>query len=97
MLSPFRKPDADALARLKRLTQEHFRLSGETTIMVTELACTIVGCPPLETVFAFWPEDGERRQFKIFKPAPEIAEADLPPWWMKDALILPDWIDCECC
>jgi nitrate reductase delta subunit len=48
-------------------------------------------------VFAFWPEDGQRRQFKVFKAAADVEAGDLPPWWMKDALILPDWIDCECC
>jgi hypothetical protein len=85
------------VATLKRLTQERFRLPEDSVVMVAELACTVPGCPPVETVFAFWLEDGQRRQFKIFKPAAEITEADLPPWWMKDALILPDWIDCSCC
>jgi hypothetical protein len=83
--------------RLQHLTRARFRLTEAVTVMVNEIACQMPGCPPLETVFAFWPEDGERRQFKIFKPAAQIDAADLPPWWMKDALILPDWIDCECC
>jgi len=85
------------IRQLKQLTQERFRLSDEATIMVVELACAVPGCPPLETMFAFWPEDGARRQFKIFKAAAEIAPADLPPWWMRDSLIPPDWIDCSCC
>lgn len=98
-VSPFRRAGApnSAAARLKRLTQERFRLTDGAIIMVTELTCTLPGCPPVETLFAFWPEDGERRQFRIFKPAEAIEESDLPPWWMKDALVLPDWIDCECC
>jgi nitrate reductase delta subunit len=82
---------------LKNLTRQQFRLSDDDIVMVTELACLVPGCPPLETVFAFWPAGGQRRQFKIFKPAGAVEQADLPPWWMKDALILPDWIDCECC
>jgi nitrate reductase delta subunit len=97
-VSPFfRKANQAAVRRLKHLTSEHFRLSEDAIVMVTELACTIPGCPPVETVFAFWPEGGQRRQFKVFKPAAEVDEADLPPWWMKDALIVPDWIECECC
>ena len=98
-VSPFFRKTASntAITDLKRLTRERFRLTEDTTIMVAELACIVPGCPPLETVIAFWPEDNERRQFKIFKAAAEVTEGDLPPWWMKDALILPDWIDCECC
>jgi hypothetical protein len=83
--------------RLQALTRERFRLEEEVIVMVNELACQVAGCPPVETIFAFWPADGQRRQFKIFKPAANIEAGDLPPWWMKEALILPDWIDCECC
>lgn len=85
------------LALLKDLTRTHFSLDEDTVVMVVELVCAIPGCPPVETVFAFWPENKPRRQFKIFKPPSEIVEDDLPPWWMKDALITPDWIDCSCC
>jgi hypothetical protein len=84
-------------ARLKRLTYKRFRLPEGVIVMVNELACLVPGCPPVETVFAFWPEDGQRRQFKVFKAAAEVEASDLPPWWMLDALVLPDWIDCECC
>ncbi len=97
---PFaRKPAGhhSVIVALKDLVAERFRLSEEDTIMVAELTCAVPGCPPLETVFAFWPADAARRHFKIFKPASDIVADDLPPWWMKDALIQPDGADCSCC
>ena len=100
MVPGFFKKGPDHLAdtqRLKAWTRERFRLSEEAASLVSELACGIAGCPPLETVIAFWPEDGQRRHLKIFKPLAEVTPDDLPPWWMKDALIMPDTIDCSCC
>jgi nitrate reductase delta subunit len=77
--------------------RQQFQLNEDDIVMVAEVACIVPGCPPVETVFAFWPADGLRRQFKVFKAAKAVDATDLPPWWMKDALILPDWVDCECC
>ena len=46
---------------------------------------------------AFWPADGQRRQFRIFKPAREISDDDLPYDWLIDALIATDDDGCGCC
>jgi nitrate reductase delta subunit len=99
-VNPFRKKRSDAgdLTRaLKELVRTHFRLSEDDSIMVAEVECQVPGCPPLETVVAFWCPDGQRRHFKIFKPLVECAEGDLPPWWMKDALIVDEIMGCPCC
>jgi hypothetical protein len=34
---------------------------------------------------------------KVFKPLAEVSEDDLPPWWMKSALIHDDYAECSCC
>jgi nitrate reductase delta subunit len=94
------KKDPDqraALRRVKEWTRARFRLPNEAAVLVTEVACGVPGCPPVETVVAFWGEDGERRHFKVFKPASEVAEDDLPPSWMKDRLIADAMLGCECC
>ena len=44
----------------------------------------------------FWTAAG-RHHCKIFKPLAEVTENDLPPAFMKNALLAPDGIDCECC
>jgi len=64
--------------------------------MVAEVACTVPGCPPLETVIAFWVE-GARHHFKVFKPLAGVVEDDLPPAWLKHALAEIPGVGCDCC
>ncbi len=99
MLTTFRKGDEhrQALRRVKAWTRARFRLPEEAAILVTEIACAVPGCPPLETVVAFWTEGEERRHFKVFKPVAEVVEGDLPPSWMKDRLVDSEVFGCPCC
>jgi len=84
-----------ALDRVREWVRERFRL-GEEAILVAEVACAVPGCPPIETVIAFW-SDERRHHFKVFKPVAEVTGDDLPPWWMKRALAAPEDFECECC
>ena len=86
-----------ALDRVKVWTRERFKLADDAAILVSEIACALPGCPPLETVVAFWTEGDKRHQFKLFKPAADVIADDLPPAWLKSALVAIDGIDCECC
>jgi len=99
MLRPSHKlPDhVAALERVKGWTRERFKLGQDATVFVSEVACSLPGCPPLETVVAFWTADDTRHQFKIFKPVAGIIVDDLPPAWLKEALIAMDGIDRDCC
>jgi hypothetical protein len=87
---------AQALDRVREWTRARFRLAEETTILVSELACALPGCPPLETVIAFWDGD-ERYHFKVFKPVEEISADDLPFSWQKESLAVPIDFVCDCC
>ncbi len=78
-------------------TRERFKLPEEAAIVVSEIACSLPGCPPLETVVAFWTLDGARHRFKIFKPVTEVIEEDLPYAWLKPALIVPEGFEDDCC
>ena len=89
--------DRAAIARVKEWVRDRFRLNEDDVVMVNELECSLPGCPPLETVIAFWTEDGQRRHYKVFKPVAEVVEDDLPPSWMKNALIVLDGMGCDCC
>jgi len=84
-----------ALDRVREWVRARFSL-GEDAILVAEVACAVPGCPPIETVIAFWSE-GRRHHFKVFKPVAEVSEGDLPPAWYKSALAVPDDFQCECC
>ena len=87
----------EALARVGAWTRERFRLAEAATVLVAELACGLPGCPPLETVVAFWTEGAKRHHFKIFKPVREVVCDDLPFAWLMDSLAVPDGFDCDCC
>jgi nitrate reductase delta subunit len=88
---------ADAVERVQAWTRARFNLPAEAAVLATELVCTRPGCPPLETVVAFWVEDGQRRHFKLFKPIAEVGPDDLPPAWLMDALCAEPADDEACC
>src|ERR1700691_1072515 len=91
-----RAGDAAALDRVRDWTRARFKLTEEETLMVSEIACGVPGCPPIETHIVFWTALG-RHHFKVFKPLAQVAEDDLPPAFMKNALIALDGVDCDCC
>ena len=93
-----KRPDqAAAVERIKGWTRERFRLPDEAAILVSEVACSLPGCPPLETIIAFWTEGDTRHHFKVFKPIADVVADDLPPTWMKNALIAVEGVGLECC
>jgi nitrate reductase delta subunit len=97
-VQPLKKSPAyhEALARVREWTRERFTLAADATILVSEIACSLPGCPPLETVVVFW--IGEtRHHFKFFKPVREVAVDDFPPAWLRTALAVPDGFACDCC
>ncbi len=77
-------------------TRGRFALGDNETIMVAEIACAVPGCPPIETHIVFWTIQG-RRHFKVFKPVTEVVEDDLPPAFMKNALVWSEGFECSCC
>jgi hypothetical protein len=85
-----------AVDRVGDWTRARFALTDDETVMVSEVACSVPGCPPVETHLVFWTAAG-RHHFKIFKPLAAVIEDDLPPAFMKNALIALEGIDCDCC
>ena len=100
MLGTFRKkPDElAAFARIEGFVRARFGLATTDQVLVTELMCKVPGCPPLETVIAFWTADGTRHHVKVFKRAVEVVCDDLPPAWYRPALVVDDnaSMDCGC-
>ena len=99
MLGSTRKHPAQlqAAQRVKRWTRERFGLAADVVVVVAENAGRLPGCPPLETHVAFFTAEQKRHHFKIFKPVRQVAEDDLPPAWLKDALAVGEGLDCGCC
>ncbi len=88
--------DSEASERLRAWTRARFGLTEDETVMVSEVACAVPGCPPIETHLVFWTERG-RHHYKIFKPLTDVIEDDLPPAFMKDALFVLDGAEVDCC
>jgi len=86
-----------ALDRIKDWTRARFKLPEDAAVMVTEVACGLPGCPPLETVVAFWTGTDTRHHFKVFKPVEDVVPDDLPPAWLRNALIAVEGEGLECC
>ena len=86
----------EALEQVRQWTRARFTLPADAVILVAEIACGLPGCPPLETVVAFW-LDETRHQFKIFKRLAEVGLDDLPPAWLRDALAGSDVVEFGCC
>ena len=91
-----KRQDAKALDRLRDWTRARFRLADDATVMASEVTCAVPGCPPVESHIVFWTALG-RHHFKIFKPVAEVTEADLPPAFMKNAILALDGADWDCC
>ena len=98
-LGPARKGTGHlaAVERLKDWTRARFALSGEDTVIVTEETPSYPGCPPTETVVAFWVGGSAPHHFRVFKSAREATESDIPPGWMRDSLAGVPGITCSCC
>jgi hypothetical protein len=99
MLAPFQKSRerADAAARVKRWVRGRFALDDDSTVLVTELESATPGFPPLSTVVAFWTAEPKHYHFRVFKALEDVAEADIPPAWYREALAVTPGVDCGCC
>ncbi len=87
-----------AAARVQAWVRERFTLPADAAVLVSELACGLPGCPPLETVIAFWTgAAAQRHHYKVFKPLQQVLPDDLPPYWMKDALAVSTDNAGDCC
>ena len=87
----------DAFGKVRQWTRERFALPADATVLVSEMACALPGCPPLETHVLFLGSNGSRHHFRIFKPVTGVLPDDLPYAWLKDALVVPDGAGCACC
>ncbi|WP_234425836.1 hypothetical protein [Streptomyces kebangsaanensis] len=65
------------LRELKKTVRVLLGLDADTAVMVRRLACTEPGCPPLQTVVAVLPTEGEARRRPLHRPAYQITEDDL--------------------
>jgi hypothetical protein len=75
--SPEDARQTEAIGHVKTLVRESLGLSPDTSVMVTELRCTEVGCPPKETVIAVLRGPGDTRQRKLPRAVTELTREDV--------------------
>ena len=99
MLGSPRKSDNHiaAVDRVREWTRERFSFPRGAVILVAQINCQVPGCPPVETLVAFWGEDETRYRFKLFKPVEQVLNEDLPIYWLLPSLIDYDGLGCDCC
>lgn len=90
------EPASDA-RRVEALAREHFRLSPFAPVRVAEASTALPGFPPVETLISFWSGNRDEHLWRVFKPMAQVTRDDLPPWWMKDALMIDEAPFCDCC
>lgn len=84
-----------ALEAVQGWTRQRFKLPPEAAVLVSEVACRLPGCPPLETVVAFWADDERRHQFKLYKPLAEVIYDDIG--WLIGSPSSHDGSAWDCC
>ena len=72
-----KKPNAEAIIKLKNLFIKKFKLTESTILNVAELNCHEPGCPPTETVITARTKDKLTNIWRIHKPIEEILESDI--------------------
>ena len=74
------RPDpetAGAIELVQTWTRQRFKLDPAAAVLVSEIACRVPGCAPLETVVAFWTADDSRHQFRLLKPLLDVCYDDI--------------------
>jgi len=80
LFAPRVRPAWECVATVKQWVVAALALPESATVMVTELACTEPGCPPLETVIAVLDSadgKGRRRQHTFHKALTNVSWADV--------------------
>ena len=68
--------DLAAVENIQGWTRRRFKLPPDAPVLVSEVACTMPLCAPLQTAVAFWTAD-QRHQFKLYKPIAAVIYDDI--------------------
>ena len=79
-------PDVEGLERVEALVRTRFALSSADLVLVGETDGQQPGHPPRLTTVLFW-RDGARHRIAVFGPVGGVTADDLPPCWLRPALL----------
>lgn len=87
--------DRRALEWIEALVRSRYCLGDGALVLVSSEESRVTGAPGRLTRVLFWTAPDRRHKVTLFKPPTEIGADDLPPGWLRSALI--DDGDDECC
>jgi hypothetical protein len=88
------KGTLDDISRIEGLVRDRFRIGPTDIVLVSQDRGSKPGFPPLETNVIFWKGD-KRYRLKIFAPAAQVTDRDLPVDWLLPTL--EDTGEAGCC
>lgn len=83
------------LARVEHDVRNRYEIDAADIVLVSEEPTNLAGGPARMTTILFWIGPENRHRIRVFKPVHDISNADLPPAWLKSALI-DDLLE-DCC
>lgn len=82
------------LERVEALVRARLGIDSADLVFVSEEQPRRPGYPARETVVLFWAA-GTRHRLRVFRPVAEVGAEDLPPAWLRPALV--DDGEGDCC
>ena len=82
------------LARIETAVRACYHVPDDQIVLVTQEPARLLGGPDQMTTVLFWIDPDTRHKLRLFKPASEVGQSDLPPAWLRSALIDDDLADC---
>lgn len=62
---------------LRRIVREELDLGEDDTLTISEVACALPGCPPVQTVISVFPDGEEAYALRVCKPIVDIEAMDV--------------------
>ena len=82
------------LARIETAVRTRYHVPEDQIVLVTQEPARLLGGPDQMTTVLFWMNSDTRHKLRLFKPASEVGQSDLPPAWLRSALLDDDLADC---
>ena len=82
------------LEHIENVVRQRYGVGDDQIVLVSEEPTRMTGGPEYMTTVLFWRGPETRYKVRMFKPAADVTEADLPPSWLQSALLDDEEADC---
>jgi len=82
------------LERIEQIVRSRFSVPNDQIVLVSQDQTRLPGGPALMTTVLFWMDIEDRHKLRVFKAAADVTALDLPPAWLRSALLDDVLMDC---